>query len=61
MNNMECTIDKFKFSLNDNGSISVYQKNSLTIVTTFYPAENIETQKDFDIECSDFYMKSLLY
>ena len=58
---MECTIDKFKFSLNDNGSISVYQKNNLTIVTTFYPAENIETQKDFDIECSDFYMKSLLY
>ena len=47
--------------MNDNGSISVYQKNSLAIVTTFYLDKKIETQKDFDIECSDFYMKSLLY
>lgn len=54
---MECQISNYSFYLNDNNTISVYIKNGINIATVIKPDVKIETQKQFEQECSYWYFK----
>lgn len=56
---MTCIINNYKFFEGEDGSIEVYVSESTQIYTTFYPAYNVSTQKDFEVECADWYMKNV--
>lgn len=52
---MECNINEYSFSLNDNNTISVFIKNGINVATVIKPDFTIETQKQFEQECSYWY------
>lgn len=52
---MECNINEYSFSLNDNNTISVFIKNGINVATVIKPDITIETQKQFEQECSYWY------
>lgn len=54
---MECQINNYSFSLNDNNTISVYIKNGINIATVIKPDYTIETQKQFEQECTYWYFQ----
>jgi hypothetical protein len=56
---MHCTIDKYQFELEDETTIVVTYNNGLSPVATLKLTDKITTQKGFEIECSDWYMKNV--
>lgn len=55
---MECRIDQYYFVYNEQDNvINVYNKTGINVLTVIKLDKKLNSKKEFDIECSDWYFK----